>query len=84
MSAFNRAIIVAVHEAQHFNYEIFLMLHIPRASMVRILHRYEELGTVERRSLVMIEREDCYVVQYIRRSVGGSRRGLSLHHFIKK
>lgn len=72
ISAFDRARIVALHEAGHSKHYIHRLLQIPRSSIVRIVQRYEEAGTVERRPRsgrprVLNEREDRYVVQYARR-----------------
>lgn len=84
VSAFNRARIIALHDAGHSNHQISEMLDIPRSSVVRIVHRYQELGTVERRSRsgrprVSDERQDRYLVQYARRHRNASVPALRAH-----
>lgn len=49
ISAFSLAIITASRGAGHSDHEISEILDIPRSSIVRIVHRYQEIGTVENR-----------------------------------
>lgn len=84
ISVFDRMRIVTLHDAGHSNHQIHRMLHIPRSSIVRIVARYAEAGTVERRPRsgrprVLDEREDRYVVQYARRHRNASARALRDH-----
>ena len=85
-SAFNPARITALHDAGHSNHQISEILVIPRSSVVRIVHRYQEFNTVEnrprnRRLRVYSEREDRYLVQYSHRHRTASTSA-HMSHFI--
>lgn len=84
ISGFDRARIVALHDSGHSNHHIHRMLNIPRSSIVRIIQRYQEFGTVERRPRsgrprITHEREDRYLVQYARRHRTASAPALRAH-----
>lgn len=84
ISAFDKGRIIALHDAGHSNHQISETLRIPRASVVRIVHRYEEFGTVETRPRsgrprASNEREDRYLVQFARRHRTASAPALRVH-----
>lgn len=84
ISAFNRAKIIALHDEGFSNHQISLRFGIPRSSVIRIVHLFEETGSIARRrgtgrSRVTSVREDRYVANFVRRNRSVTVQGVQNH-----
>lgn len=85
ISLFNTPRIITFNEAGFSDHHILLTLNIPRATLVRTIHRCEETETVERmpssgRSRISTETWDRYPAQFTHRN-RNTRALVSTAHF---